>query len=317
MTANELIERYVQEVGSYLPRKGREDIQRELTSLLLDAVEERGDGREATAQTAAKVLLEFGPPKEMAAQYHGGRYLIGPQLYDTYHTVAAVTLMVISVLYLLVLGLMLWRGEAADLPQAALGWLMDFGQTVIVNLGILTLVFAAIERYYGRSLGQVAAESAWDPLTLPPVNDPNRIKVGELVAGIAAEAIFLGIFVALINPDGRLGWLVVNSFRPLLGLLIASTCVDIALRGIVLWQGRWNGITRLAEIGAETFSVFIVYRIVTGGPISVYAGLTWGIKAVLGVVLVIAVINLGLLLYRLVARWRTTAGIDFRPLASL
>lgn len=40
MNANEMIERYVHEVGRHLPRKNREDIQMELHSLLQDTLEE-------------------------------------------------------------------------------------------------------------------------------------------------------------------------------------------------------------------------------------------------------------------------------------
>lgn len=86
----ELINRYVYQVGRRLPRKVRGDVEAELRSLLLDALEERvGTGPEAesqfsdAAQTA--VLEEFGPPAKMAAKYQPKpRYIVGPKMYDIY-----------------------------------------------------------------------------------------------------------------------------------------------------------------------------------------------------------------------------------------
>jgi hypothetical protein len=68
MEANEMIDRYVHEVGQHLPGKARADIKMELRSLLLDMLDEQSDGQ-PTPKMAAAMLRDFGHPEEIAAQY--------------------------------------------------------------------------------------------------------------------------------------------------------------------------------------------------------------------------------------------------------
>ena len=90
MGAMELLDRYIYDVGRRLPAKQREDIEKELKSLLLDALEARTGGAEPTEADMAAVLKEFGSPEEVAARYAGERYVIGPRLYPTYRMVLGI-----------------------------------------------------------------------------------------------------------------------------------------------------------------------------------------------------------------------------------
>jgi hypothetical protein len=74
----ELIERYLNETGKYLPRKNREDILAEIKSYLEDTLDERTDGK-PTAEDVVTLLKESGSPRKMAASYAPeGQYLVGP-----------------------------------------------------------------------------------------------------------------------------------------------------------------------------------------------------------------------------------------------
>ena len=76
----DLIDRYIAEVGRYLPAKNRADIQAELRSSLVDNLEARA-GENPSEEDTAQVLKEFGPPRKVAASYWPeGQYLIGPRL---------------------------------------------------------------------------------------------------------------------------------------------------------------------------------------------------------------------------------------------
>ena len=83
----DLIERYVQEVGRRLPRKQRDDVARELRSSLEDSLENRTGVplEQADEEQVVELLLEFGPPQEVAASYQTGpSYLVGPALYPSF-----------------------------------------------------------------------------------------------------------------------------------------------------------------------------------------------------------------------------------------
>ena len=77
---SELIERYVHQVGRYLPSKERAEIQAELRSQIQDQLEDRYEGAPTQTDVAA-VLKELGDPRRMAASYGGEQYLVGPDLY--------------------------------------------------------------------------------------------------------------------------------------------------------------------------------------------------------------------------------------------
>ena len=77
---SDLVERYVHQVGRYLPQKERGEIQEELRSQIHDQLEDRF-GDKATQDDVAAVLKELGDPKSMAVSYAGEQYLIGPTLY--------------------------------------------------------------------------------------------------------------------------------------------------------------------------------------------------------------------------------------------
>ena len=77
----DLIERYVHEVGTHLPRKMRKDVVDELRSTLEDKLEHECVEDEGLVD----MLRQFGPPAEMAASYVSGpRHLIGPAHFGSF-----------------------------------------------------------------------------------------------------------------------------------------------------------------------------------------------------------------------------------------
>ena len=93
----EMIERYIYAVTQKLPHAQREDIAKELRSLIEDMLEERVFKRKVTKQDIEEVLLELGSPKRLAEKYRETKkYLIGPELYDSYVTVLKIVLISVA-----------------------------------------------------------------------------------------------------------------------------------------------------------------------------------------------------------------------------
>lgn len=306
MDTNEMIDRYVNEVGQHLPRKTRADIEMELRSLLLDTLEEQSNG-EPTPKIAAEVLREFGHPEEIAAQYHADEYLIGPKLFPTYKVIVTITLTVIGVLHLIGLGFVLWQSAGADFIDKVLSFIFSFGRTAVINAGIVTLIFAGIERVAGDSLDlPEKQQKTWDPFELPPVKDPDRINRGEFVVGI----FFLVVFIAWLNffPDwfgtmdfGEDGIFVLFTaeFLALIPWFTASLLLDLVLKTAVLIQGRWYRVTRWLEVAKDLFGLYVAYRVFTLAEISIVPFFTWGAKAILAIVLIVSILEIIGQLYRL------------------
>ena len=305
----ELIDRYAHEVGQYLPSRLRADVEAELRSLLTESLEERARaaGRPADAQLAADVVREFGVPRDVASRYAPEpQYLIGPRLYPAYRTAVKIMIPVLAavVLVLMVIGQFRHQGEPPSIALLirATG---SFLSTVLFNLGVMTFVFALVERAMHR---REAGGPAWDPATLPPVNDPDRISYfGRIFAlyVIAALALMFNFFpewVAVVvfhNADSRVYPLLEPAFSRYLPLLNAWWALAFALSLVVLRQGRWRRATRWADFGLELFNAVILLLIFIGPPVFRYDLL---IKVVLQWFLVFSAIKACVMLYRLLVR---------------
>jgi hypothetical protein len=68
---NDLIGRYIYAVTFHLPKKIREDVERELDGLISDMLERRCNGAEPTESDIKAVLTELGTPEQLAAKYSG------------------------------------------------------------------------------------------------------------------------------------------------------------------------------------------------------------------------------------------------------
>jgi hypothetical protein len=316
METQELLDRYVHAVGEQLPRRIREDVKAELRSLLDEMLDDRArqSQRAPDLELATAVLREFGEPDEVAARYRPRGYLIGPELYPTFLQVARIGLAVLIGLGGLILALALWRSEA---PLAQLGrtlWevVLQIAGLALMNLGLLVLIFAGLERWSARH-PSATAPATWNPLDLPAVEDPDRVERGSLIATICFNIglivlldFFPGVVAVFFIDDGVWGrWpLLAPEFQTdLLPWFTAAWALEVALNLAVLWQRRWTPVSRWAEFGLSVLSLIILSRALMGGPILVPAILTAFAKFILAIILVIAVLEAAGQIYRLIGRW--------------
>jgi hypothetical protein len=283
----EWFDRYVHEVGRRLPKGQRADVEAELRSLLMDALQDRasevgvGQG-EASEEDQVAVLEELGPPAKVAAGYAPPRrYLIGPPLFDWFKIVVAAVLGAITLAHLVLLLLALW-GEPTSLSSlaATLGRVFEeYLGAMMAGFGSVTLVFAILERTLPESVFGEQDEETWDPRSLPEVEDRSRIKVGELIVEsvlvVFALVVFnffpewVGVtFVGSIN-DGAASW----HMRPLLSAAFFALYLPwlnvlwvlrLALNVVLLRQGRWQRLTRLADLVLAICGVIVLSRMAFG-----------------------------------------------------
>lgn len=311
MEANELIERYIHEVGRHLPRANREDIKLELKSLLLDTIEVQtaDTGQPPTGKMVAEYLKEFGRPEEIAANYHTHKALIGPRIFPYFRTVLTITLAIIAALHLLGLIFFLIQNGFTDIIQTIVDLTLAFGRTALITFGIMTLVFAALERVEGIDLKAEGEKSGdWDPFELPPLEDPDRIDRFEMFIGIFFGVLFIIAFnffyeyigfIDFTGDDKGIIPFLSEVFRPHVPWLTASFALDILLRLVVLAQGHWNRATRWIQLAVEAFSLFVLYRILVSDVISTVPIFTTMTKIGIIVVIIIDAIEMVGILTRL------------------
>ncbi|HEY0786943.1 MAG TPA: hypothetical protein VGD62_13830 [Acidobacteriaceae bacterium] len=190
----DLLDRYLHAVKFWLPKDQEQDITAELSEEIRSQLEEREAalGRPLHEAEVAAFLKQMGRPVVVANRYLPQQSLIGPALFPVYKLV----LKIVGLFYLvpwtlILLGTMLTPGyRAAHHGQWLLSAALSFGYSVcfvvFVVTGIVTLVFAVLERAQARSpfLGK------WDPAKLPPVRVRNRVPRLSSIIDLVANVVF-------------------------------------------------------------------------------------------------------------------------------
>jgi hypothetical protein len=304
----EWIDRYVREVGRLLPPRKQADVEMEIRSLIEDGLESRtaaGGARDEAAVFA--VLKEFGRPRQMAARYGAPQVLIGPALYPIFLTVLRVVLGVVAAVALF--GVAVGIGISGGRPPI-LETVADFFGTLLQAGAMIVLIFALIERA-NRSEFERELEKPWDPRTLPAIEETERVKVGETLVGIGfsiAALVFFNFYLDSVGvyrlPGGEWQRFPIFSepFRSYVPWLTLWWGATLMLSIVVLVRGHWQAWSRLAQIAVDLFGVGILFSMLTGGPLAVWAPLEPAFKVTIAIILVVTVVDVVKRLYALVIR---------------
>ena len=270
-----LIDKYIGEVGKYLPRKSRADIEAEIRSTLEDMLEERRQSQtETDDKTIIALLKEYGAPRQVAESYTGPRYLIGPRVYPTFELVTKIVVAVLVAVALAGLGLSLARSNLVGpefLKTIGESALSLFGG-LITAFGNIVLVFAILERVLPAK--EFEEEEEWNPAELAREPDPERVKFGEQIF----ETFFLVLFLIVFNLyPGIIGigffsnndWVFISpilteaffSYLPWINILFL---LQIGFNVYLLRQGTWNVPTRIMNIALELGGIALAVAMLRG-----------------------------------------------------
>src|ERR1700733_10393941 len=171
---HELIDRYLQAVRFWLPPSHRQDdliaeLGEDLRSQIEDKETELGHPLELSEMSA--MLKRCGSPMMVAGRLGPQRHLIGPALFPIYDFVLKMVLLWILVpVFVFIVAPVNLANAGGDWASAVVSTLVNLGSGLLIAAGIVTFVFAMVERT-GAKLG---AECKWDPLQLPPVRRKER-----------------------------------------------------------------------------------------------------------------------------------------------
>jgi hypothetical protein len=271
-----LIDKYVSEVGKYLPRKQRADIGKELKSTLLDMLEERNQALVKDEAAVIALLKEYGEPRKVAESYIGPRYLIGPRLYPTFE-------LVVKIVLAAVLGAgLLGYSVSASITKSFAGaeffsflgqfWLGFLGG-LMNAFGSIVIVFAILERVLPASEIEKETADEWNPADLAKEPDPDQVKIPEAIFTIIFTVIGLAIFNLypnvvgiFFNTDG------VWTFIPMLSKAFFTYLPWINLLGILqitfhlyqMRQGIWTTSARIFNIAIEVGTIALAIAMLNG-----------------------------------------------------
>ncbi|MCI0519157.1 MAG: hypothetical protein L0Z70_02745 [Chloroflexi bacterium] len=258
-----LINRYLHEVGRYLPRKNRGDILAELRSLLLDTLDGRVQG-EAKEEDYVALLKEFGPPQKVAASYSAqGQYLIGPALYPLFRMIAGIVLAAVLGAQLLAFGVAVWIGGEQIQPWETLLGLLN---SIPAALGWLVVVFAILQ---GFDVRPELDDKPWDPRSLPEIEAAETVNRGERIFGLAAGSVILALLALFPDKIGVYnftdgGFFANPVIQEYFGWICLSLLAGIGLDIYLLWQGRWTAVSRAARLAADLLGIAVLAILLQG-----------------------------------------------------
>lgn len=293
MTANELIEAYVDDVVRQLARKQRNDVGVELRALLGEELQTQVEiaGRPADEAMALDLLRRFGRPADVAARYR----TTGFALIDPADARSFVWLTAIGMLLVWAVSLFGLFTEGGGLNHIG-AWWMTYGLGafwwpgfLVVNMGIATW----IRRRF-------PLPDDWNPRAV----DRDRIN---RVAWLAAIAFFTIGIVVLTSPaqileqltGGRLPPEVYRHFvydetfrRARLPLLLPLLVANVLLYTVLVTYGRWRRGIRLADMALSIVDTGVCVWVVLAGPIFQSEGADGVARAVIWFVVVIVIWDL-------------------------
>jgi len=193
----DLLDRYLQAVGFWLPKPQKQDILQELAEDIRSQMEDKQAelNRPLNNGDVQAILKQCGRPMLVAARYLPQRHLIGPVLFPVY----AFVLKIAAIGYLIP-WLLVWTGfmifdQDYRTRHIGLGLLHDwvtFWQLALFLFGVITIVFAILE--WAQSNRQFLEN--WDPCRLPAVaRRPSR--QAQAIFELAFSMVFIFGWLAL------------------------------------------------------------------------------------------------------------------------
>jgi hypothetical protein len=198
-----LIDRYVYAVTERLPVEIREDVNKELHANIEDMLPEN-----AEEDDVKKVLEKLGDPVKLANEYNPTRkYLIGPDIYDTYISVLKLVISIVTIVLVFVTLIEEVVNPSAneELIKMSIEIFTNLISTAIQGVvqGFLwvTLVFVIIERT-GVNEGKIPfIKKKWSIDDLPEVSVTNKRKISRVETAFSMFFSMLFLIIIYYQPQ--------------------------------------------------------------------------------------------------------------------
>jgi hypothetical protein len=185
----DLLERYLQAVGQYLPAKGKEDTLAELRANLLAEMEGREEelGRPLDEAEVAAVLEQHGRPVVVASRYLPQHFLIGPGLFPLYWFTLLKSFPLVVLAYAVAQAANFVFGRGVSVG-AVIG---HFPYVAFTFWAVVTLGFAAFEYGQGKYFAEVKWAKEWNPRDLPDVTREKGPSFASRVADLIVSVLMI------------------------------------------------------------------------------------------------------------------------------
>jgi len=212
----DLLERYLQAVRTYLPKRQQDDIIKELSENLRAQIEDREAeaGHSLSEDELAAILQRHGHPLLVASRYRQARHLIGATLFPFYWFVMKIILAIVGFGYAVAALVLIAQGKPI---LEVLGALFSFIGAVLPTFAWVTIVFAVLDigNSKFRLLEKFTKETndKFDARELPPLRTDSKLPDAKPIPRTKT------IFELFFNVAFVLWWVRVGPIRRLVLLM--------------------------------------------------------------------------------------------------
>lgn len=289
MTADQIIDGYVADVVTLLPRKQRRDVAQELRTLLTDEVDAAAAGRPSREDAARDLLADFGRPAEVAARYGSPVTLIDPADTRTFLTLALAGAVLIP------FGAVLNALVDPAQPHHDLRHAVDAAWPIVFAwLGLLVLGFGVAAWARRRN-----PDARWKPRPAPTdrINRPGRAAaIAFFVLGtfVLADAQWLLRKVSAA-PAAYQAFAYDEGFLRLRGpVVLAVMIAGLVIQATLLGLGRWQPWIRQAEMVHSLIVCAVLTWAIAAGPVFQAAPTDRSVKGAAAVIVLVTLVDLAL-----------------------
>jgi len=276
----DLLDRYLQAVRFWLPRKQQEDIIAELGDDLRSQIEERESalGRPLNEDELVVLIKQAGNPLWVASRYQKQQGLIGPVLFPLYSFV----LKIVGLCYLvpwfldwIVLTVFVPSHPAANPALALITRWGSLWTTTIIIFGSVTLAFAILERVQSA----MNALQQWDPRKLPRMARPKeRVSRVESVFGLVFSIVYIAWWLSLPHYGALIFGPIAGFFslNPALHVwylpLLAPPSIVAMQQCVNILRPQWTWLRAGALLLSDLIALFIFVFLAKFHPYLIPAG---------------------------------------------
>ncbi|MGH4117375.1 hypothetical protein [Clostridium sp.] len=259
-----MISNYLYTIGKYLPPYEKIEVLKDIEVNLYDYLEDNFGKKEYTDEEIETAIRIMGHPRKVAEAYmHEPRVLIGAAYIDTYWLVLKIAL--IGTAIGITITNMMHLTNAKEGIQLYLKIISQIWQSSLSSIGLITLIFAAIQYYSPKE--KIPKDNGWSLSILEKAIQPHqRVKKFDLVV----ETFFLCLSVVAINQVIQ-GLESTQIIIPIFNMVIFKhylIWINIVLIGSLLLNiylliiRKWQSVTRFISIVLDVLGVAIFTQLV-------------------------------------------------------
>jgi hypothetical protein len=264
----DLLERYLQAVRFLLPKKQRDDVDRELSEDLRSQIEEKESelGRTLDQGELSALLKKFGHPIVLALRYQQDRYLIGPAVFPFYWLAVRFVLGTLALVHILLpVVYFVVTGDAGQI----VGLFLRFPGVAVPVLAWTTAAFAVLDTAVVRSAIEQSL-SRWSPESLPPLVNEESSKPPSALGLVGGALLSLWWLVGLQLPYLLLGpsadYVALGPiFHRLYFPMVAAAAAGVGLGWLRLSRPQDKRFHAAGRLVVDALGLVILYLLARGG----------------------------------------------------